>query len=233
MPEHVVQFKAIGAVTFSRNRRSKNIKLSVKPDKTVRVSYPYHVSQKEVQHFVAKNEAWIRQQQAKMDARRTKIDKDTVIQSKIYTIRFGVAAQNRVHKANNNELCIEVPDFDSEAAQAFIERCITEVYRYEARLLLPARLKELAAQNGFSYQRVSIRNNRRNWGSCSSQNNISLNLQMMKLPDYLIDYILLHELVHTQIKNHGAGFWKKLDEVCGNRAKSLAAEVRKYSTYTL
>ena len=56
---------------------------------------------------------------------------------------------------------------------------------------------------------------------------------MMKLPNHLIDYILLHELVHTQIKDHSPKFWKKLDEICDNRAKALAKEVHKYSTYTL
>lgn len=55
----------------------------------------------------------------------------------------------------------------------------------------------------------------------------------MKLPDHLIDYILLHELVHTEIKDHGDRFWKKLDEITGNKAKELAREVKKYSTYTL
>jgi len=56
---------------------------------------------------------------------------------------------------------------------------------------------------------------------------------MMKLPDELIDYILLHELVHTEIKNHGAKFWEKLNSITNNRARELAKEVRKFSTYTL
>jgi hypothetical protein len=54
----------------------------------------------------------------------------------------------------------------------------------------------------------------------------------MKLPEYLIDYILLHELVHTKEKNHGAGFYAILDRVTGNKARELAKEVKQYSTYT-
>lgn len=56
---------------------------------------------------------------------------------------------------------------------------------------------------------------------------------MMKLPDDLIDYILLHELVHTEIKNHGPQFWEKLDKITGGEARQLAKKVREYSTYTL
>lgn len=232
MPRQVVQFDEIGLVTFSKNRRSKNIKLSVKPDKSVLVSYPYYASKKEVLLFVAKNESWIKQQQSKMDGRKTKISADTIIQTKIYTVSFVLSEKNRVSKVRN-ELKIGIPDFESEASLTYIEKCLSEIYRFEAKHLLPKRLKELAEKFGFTYNRVTIRNNRRNWGSCSSQNNISLNLQMMKLPDQLIDYILLHELVHTEIKDHSAKFWKRLDEITENQARSLAKEVQKYSTYTL
>ena len=232
MPRQVVQFDEIGLVTFSKNHRSKNIKLSVKPDKSVLVSYPYYASKKEVLLFIAKNEGWIKQQQSKMDGRKTKITVDTVIQTKIYRVSFVLSEKNRVNKVKN-ELRIGVSDFESEASLAYIEKCLSEIYRFEAKHLLPKRLKELAEKFGFVYNRVTIRNNRRNWGSCSSQNNISLNLQMMKLPDQLIDYILLHELVHTEIKDHSARFWKRLDEITENQARFLAKEVQKYSTYTL
>jgi len=126
-----------------------------------------------------------------------------------------------------------VEDFHSEASLRYIDQVLTAVYRLEARMLLPDRLQELARQHGFRYQKVTIRNNRRNWGSCSSRNNISLNLQMMKLPDELIDYILLHELVHTEIKNHRPAFWERLNGLTGQRARELAGKVKKYSTYTV
>jgi predicted metal-dependent hydrolase len=128
---------------------------------------------------------------------------------------------------------IYAEDFNSEAGHLFLEDTLNYVYRNEARTLLPPRLQELAATHGFSYAKVTIRNNRRNWGSCSSRNNISLNLQMMKLPDELIDYILLHELVHTEIKDHSERFWKRLDQLTHNRSKNLAKEVKKYTTYTI
>lgn len=55
----------------------------------------------------------------------------------------------------------------------------------------------------------------------------------MTLPDHLIDYILLHELAHTEVKNHGEEFWKLLDSLTGNRARELLSEVRKHSVHSL
>ncbi|HDR52368.1 MAG TPA: M48 family peptidase [Mariniphaga anaerophila] len=232
MPNKVVHFKSIGPVTFFRNRRSKNIKISVKPDKSVLISFPFFVSEKEVLSFLTRNEAWIRQQQDKAVARRKIYEVGEIIQTKLHQVELCSGKTEDVETVGN-VVKVYSADFNSEKARIFLEDILNQVYRYEARELLPPRLKELAQWYKFRFNKVSIRNNKRNWGSCSSRNNISLNLQMMKLPDPLIDYILLHELVHTEIKNHSEKFWKKLDEVAGGKARELAKEVKKYSTYTL
>lgn len=232
MPNQVVHIKNIGDVTFSMNRRSKNIKLSIKPDKSILVSYPFYVSNREVMNFVLKNESWIRQQKQKMTDRKKSPQPGSEINTKLYTVQFFKGDTDRVSR-KGQLIRIVAADFNSESSQDFIDDCLAKIYRFEARQILPKRLKELAQKFGFKYGRVTIRDNRRNWGSCSGANNISLNLQMMKLPDELIDYILLHELVHTEIKNHGPQFWVRLDTVCENRARELSREVKKYSTYTL
>ena len=231
MSNKVVQLNRIGTVTFSRNKRSKNIKISVKPDKTVLVSFPFYVSGKEVAAFVQKNEGWIIKQQQKFDVRKKSINPGDEIHTKLHTIAFLKGEKNKV-VSENTRINIFLNDFESDHAKAYIENVITETYRFEAQKLLPPRLKQLALQNGFSFNKITIRNNKRNWGSCSAKNNISLNLQMMKLPDELIDYILLHELVHTEIKNHGIDFWKRLDGLTGGQARILAKRVKQFSTYT-
>ncbi|MDX8341348.1 SprT family zinc-dependent metalloprotease [Draconibacterium sp. IB214405] len=232
MASQVVQLKHLGKVTFSQNQRSKNIKLSVKPDKTVLVSFPFFVSAKEAMAFVVKNEGWILTQQEKMQARNTHIKHGTEIETKLHTIQIVQGEKNHIKRSDTN-ITISVTDFNSDESMAFIDDKVTAVYRAEAKRLLPVRLSQLANQFGFKYNKVSIRNNRRNWGSCSSKNNISLNLQMMKLPVKLIDYILLHELVHTEIKNHGPKFWERLNQITNGKARELSREVKKYSTYTL
>lgn len=232
MASQVVQFAHIGKVTFSQNQRSKNIKLSVKPDKSVLVSFPFFITPKEAMAFVVKNERWVIKQQEKMKARSTNVKPGTVIETKLHKIRIVQGEKNDATRQDDN-IIISVSDFESEESIAFIDQIVTAVYRHEAKRLLPVRISDLAKKHGFSYSKVTIRNNRRNWGSCSSKNNISLNLQMMKLPVKLIDYILLHELVHTEVKNHGPKFWERLNQITDGKARELAHEVKKYSTYTL
>lgn len=232
MSGKTVQFKKIGIVTFSKNRRSKNIKISVKPDKSVLVSFPFYCSSKDVLAFVHNNEEWIRQQQKKMELRRNRIDTNSEIKTKLHRVEFVLGEKYNI-ETKKEVVQIFVTDFDSDKSQDYIEDILIQIYRFEAKKLLPPKLAGLAEKHGFQYQKVTIRNNKRNWGSCSSKNNISLNLQMMKLPDELIDYILLHELVHTEIKNHGAKFWEKLNSITDNQARELAKQVRRYSTYTL
>jgi len=96
-----------------------------------------------------------------------------------------------------------------------------------ARDKIITRCEELSRKTGLSYTRLTIRNQKTRWGSCSSAGTISLNINLARLPDKLLDYVILHELVHTRIKGHGRAFWDELDTYVGD-AKSLRLELRQY-----
>ena len=97
----------------------------------------------------------------------------------------------------------------------------------DARSKLVLRLKHLAGKHGFTYNKVFIRNQKTRWGSCSSRNNISLNMKVSRLPQELMDYVILHELAHTRFKNHSNDFWTLMDTLMGN-GKAKAASLREY-----
>ena len=89
-----------------------------------------------------------------------------------------------------------------------------EALRREAKKYLPGRLAVLAARYGFSYGRLAVKNNRSNWGSCSSKGNINLNLRLMQVPEHLRDYVILHELCHLRHHDHGPAFHALLEQLC-------------------
>ena len=93
--------------------------------------------------------------------------------------------------------------------------------------MLTERLKYLAEKHGYTYNRVFIGNQKTRWGSCSSKNNISLNMKLVLLPDELMDYVILHELVHTHRKDHGKAFWAEMDKLVVD-GKKMTSRLRKY-----
>ena len=97
-----------------------------------------------------------------------------------------------------------------------------ETMRKRARKELPPRLAELAARYGFSYNRVAIKHNASNWGSCSTKGNINLNLNIVRLPKVLQDYVLLHELCHLRHPDHGHAFHLLLEHVLTDNVLKLA-----------
>jgi predicted metal-dependent hydrolase len=103
----------------------------------------------------------------------------------------------------------------------------SEIDKKEASRKLTLRLDYLARKFGFSFNRVFIRNQRTRWGSCSHNNNISLNIKLLRLPEELMDYVILHELTHTRIKNHSREFWTELDKHIPD-SKKIASRLRKY-----
>lgn len=99
--------------------------------------------------------------------------------------------------------------------------------RNVAKEILVKRLNQLSEKHQLPYNRVFIRNQKTRWASCSFKNNISLNIKLIMLADVLIDYVLLHELVHTRIKNHGNEFWEMLETFLSD-AKKIDKKLKAY-----
>ena len=92
-----------------------------------------------------------------------------------------------------------------------------ETMRSQAKAELPARLAELASRYGFIYNKVTIKHNSTNWGSCSTRKNLNI----VRLPAVLRDYILLHELCHLRHRDHGQGFHLLLEHLCADNLLKL------------
>ena len=99
--------------------------------------------------------------------------------------------------------------------------------RAKAKVEIIERLNYLADKHGFEYNRVFIKNQKTRWGSCSEKNNINLNVNLIRLTSELMDYVILHELVHLKVKNHSKHFWCELDKYVGS-AKELDKKLRKH-----
>lgn len=228
-----VRIPEIGTVTLYKRRGNRSLRLSIGANGEVRVSLPYWLPYKAGEQFALAKKPWIIDNRPKSDtflrhghsigkAHRIYFDQQA----------FGSKITTRIAA---NEVRIGVPMMLSAqdiAVQQAASRASIRALRKEAEVLLPQRLQALAAQTAFTYQAVSVKQLKSRWGSCSSNQEITLNLFLMQLPWHLIDYVLIHELTHTKIMQHGPTFWREMEKHLPN-ARSLRKQMSAYQPILL
>lgn len=235
MSTKYVNIEHVGQVSFIINERSRRIRLSVKSDSEIVVSMPPSALYRDAIRFVESKTDWIIKQQTKVQAGLTIFAPESCFKTKFHQLAITKGNTDRVYnRVGNGVIQIFIPErvnHELPKVQEFIKKTLIDVMRWEAKVYLPKRLKELAEKHGFRYQDVSIKNTKTRWGSCSSANNINLNLHLMRVPEHLIDYVLLHELAHTVQKNHGEKFWLLLEH-CYPNSKKADKEMNNFRTQT-
>ncbi|MBN2588684.1 MAG: DUF45 domain-containing protein [Sedimentisphaerales bacterium] len=172
----------LGTVTFTVSSKAKYQRITVYPDKTIKVTIPRNSSLNKAKQFLISKTYWIQKQLDKIDQQ--------------------IKSQNQLDL-----------NIDLEKAQKNLFH----------------RLEYFSQKYKMFYRSAKFRCQKTKWGSCSGKNNLNLNINIAFLPEELQDYILLHELVHTKIKNHGHIFWAELDKYTNGKAKELAKKLRNYN----
>ena len=231
MEEQVLNIQSV-EVTLFRSDRAKSLNITIKPFTGVRVSVPHTISFKKAKEATEQRIGWIKSHLSKMQKAEdlfTVFNLDTKFQTRTHHLEIKVSDTDTLRSVvRNNKISVAIPQSNKIAdaeVQNEIRKAIERAWRKEAKEYLPLRVKVLAAKHKFEYKKVAIKNAKTRWGSCSFDNSINLSLHLMRLPDHLVDYVILHELVHTKIKNHSRDFWQLLDIVSGN-AKKLDREVK-------
>lgn len=109
---------------------------------------------------------------------------------------------------------------------SLIDKNRYQKHKSEARSLVEEKLLKYNKFYNFKYNRVSIRDQKTRWGSCSKKGNLNFNYKLMFLPEDLADYIIVHELCHLKEFNHSSSFWKEVALVFPNYLK-IRSDLRK------
>lgn len=207
-----VSIPDIGTVTLYKRRGNRSLRLSIGANGEVRVSLPYWLPYRAGEQFALSKMPWI---MANRVGTNIALRPGSSI-GKAHRLRLEASATvgSITTRIAANEIRISYPAIyqpQHPAVQAAAHKACIRALRKEAEVLLPQRLEALAAQTGFSYHSVSVKQLKSRWGSCNSQKEIVLNLFLMQLPWKLIDYVLVHELTHTKVMRHGAPFWREME----------------------
>lgn len=214
-------------VTIYKRRGNRSLRLSVNAEGEVRVSIPAWAPYSAGLSFAKSRRNWIMSQRkpSRMLVEGQAIGKAHHLN---FLPRTGIAKPTS--RVVDGAVIVRYPA-ELAAADPVVQAVAREgsirALRAQAEQLLPQRLAALARTHDFSYARVSIKRLKSRWGSCDQNRNISLNLFLMQLPWEYIDYVLLHELMHTRIMRHGPDFWRAMEALQPN-VKQLRKLLHQY-----
>jgi hypothetical protein len=198
-------------VEWVKRRRQRNIRLRVLVDKVV-VSGPLRASDRDMLRFLKEQDAWIRATHARLVTKTSEAERLLNAHADSLLIR-GVWKKVMVEHVPGLRRFQwdEHPDairFQLPLKTAFDGKRVMAFYRELASIELPARLEEVGTAHGFTWNRVFVRSQKTKWGTCSRDRHISLNWRLIKCPEAILDYLIIHELCHTVHFNHSPAYWR-------------------------
>lgn len=199
--------------THKIHPRSKSIKIRIEPSGEVVVTTPRFIPKWSINAMMKKSDGWIQKQLLKIEQRKE-------FGETTHTIKlFGEGYQKKISlradqaigvKIAENELVINPIENSPEKIESEVDRFLKSTAE---RYILP-RTKLLATKMKIEFSRISLRQQKTRWGSCSNQGNLNFNWRLVHCPVKVIDYVIIHELAHRKHMNHSTAFWnlvKKYD----------------------
>ncbi len=212
MATKTIELEDIGPVVFYKRRGARNIRLSITHTGEIRVTLPFWAPYQAGIAFVRSKAEWIIEQKPPVSV----IEQGHQV-GKAHHVTYEAGQGSTVStRITGNEVRVLLPvgiRWNSPEAQKAVQTVGIRALKKEAKRLLPSRLETLAAQHGYEYNSVAVKQLKGRWGSCSEQKDIVLNCFLMQLPWELIDYVLLHELAHTRVMAHGPVFWDEMKRI--------------------
>lgn len=170
-------------VKIIRSNR-KTLAIQINPDLSVTVRAPMYAPQSDIERILREKEGWIQKHIEKI----------------------------REQEAKRKEMYGEKGEYGKSAEREYLSN--EEIHKLAEKALeyIPKRVSYFAKQIGVTYGKITIRNQKTRWGSCSSKGNLNFNCLLMLTPPEVIDYVIVHELCHRKEMNHSGAFWAEVEK---------------------
>lgn len=211
LPEAGVH-KSPPELVFRRSLRADRYRLTLRRDGVAVATIPVRGSEREALRFVEQNREWLerartRQRQRPRGAQVWTLGTHVLWRGEMTEIQKAAAGDRPT-------VCLGADLFRVSHFNGDLRPTLESHFLRRAKIELPGRTWELAAETGVDVKEVTVRNQRSRWGSCSAGGVISLNWRLVQSPLFVRDYIIYHELMHLREMNHSRRFWARVEEVC-------------------
>lgn len=192
-------------------RKVKNIRISVNKDKVVNVIIPLKYPQIELDKILIEKESWIRKKLLHFDNLKNNFfslnGNEILYLGKKYSFHLKSEMKN-YFQIDEEKKCIYsgVDLLNGKMQEHWLKQ--------EARRIIEERIALVNNNRRFIVKKIFIRSQKTKWGNCSSNKNISFNWRLVKAPLDVIDYLVVHELVHLEEMNHSKNYWHKVSQLC-------------------
>ncbi len=192
--------------------RRKTISLEIKPNGYLVVSAPLLTTPGQIERLVKQKEVWIREKQElvhqrslESPARKFVPGEEFLYMGKFYPLEI-------VH---NQDQALNLRDkfYLAEFASGNARKTFIDWYRTQAALEIQDRVELYAQQNGYAYTRFRITSAKTRWGSCGQHGSLNFSYRLVMAPIEIIEYVVVHELIHLRIKNHSKTFWGEVQKL--------------------
>lgn len=202
-----------------RSKR-KTIALWVTDESNLIVKAPFEVSEKTINEVITNHISWIEKKKNEVLSRDPKFTKKEFINGEGFlylgkSYKLIIVKQQEIPLKFNNGFFL-LQDYQGMARQLFINW-----YKEKAYEKISERVKWYANKRGFVYNKVNITNANRRWGSCSPKGNLNFSWRLIMAPLSVIDYVVVHELAHIEVKNHSKFFWNIVKMLVTDFEKSV------------
>ena len=194
------------------NRKTLSLSINENADLVVRA--PHRLSDNEIQKFISEKSDWIDKKQrlvkAHLEDSENQLSSDQCLYlGSLYPLKID---NNNVKPISFNGDMFTTANVNRERINLLLKSWYKKRF---IEVALP-RLSYFSDKHKLKFNQVRVKKQKTLWGSCSSKNNINLNYLLIMAPMKVIDYVIVHELVHTIHKNHSAKFWQKVETMMPN-----------------
>ena len=209
MPEHgSINYIHMNPNKIIRSKR-KTLSLTINENAELIIRAPKRLSVEKIQDFINEKENWINRKKRLIE---NQIKDVTSNHNKL--LYLGNLFPINVEQNASKELFFTGEEFIANSIEPdSLSLSIKKWYKNKFKEIALPRVAYFANKHNLMVNQVRIKNQKTMWGSCSSKNNINLNYLLLMAPMGVIDYVIVHELVHTIHRNHSTDFWDSVESI--------------------